>query len=925
MTLNAGTRLGPYEIVSPIGAGGMGEVYRAKDARLGRDVAIKVLPSHLTDDPDLKARFEREARAISQLTHPHICTLYDVGEAQIVASDSPSVIASGAKPSPTGDRHVPSGLAMTGTVQYLVMELLEGQTLADRVEKGPLPTDQVIRFGVEIADALDRAHRAGIVHRDLKPGNVMLTKSGVKLLDFGLAKVVASRGADSGVSSLPTEMGASRPLTQRGTVMGTFQYMAPEQLEGKEADARTDIFALGCVLYEMATGKKAFAGASQASLVSAILRDEPKPISELAPMAPPALDRLVKTCLAKDPEERWQSARDVMSELRWIGQAGSQAGAPAVVVSRRKNREKLAWGIAAAAVAGLALLAGMQLRRRTEPAPTVRFEVSPPPDVRFGYGLAISPDGSQLVFEGAAAGKQSLYLRRLSSTEVKELPGTEGAAFPFWSPDGTRLAFFVGGFLKRYDLATASLQTLAPATGGRGGTWSRDGVILFAPDTGTGLSRVSVDGGTPVVETALDPSAQDGSHRWPSFLPDGRHYLYLVRGAAAGKPGIYVGTLGSKKRQFVAEAVSAMQYSPPGFLLYVRQKALVAQPFDVGKLETAGPPFPIVADMEALGDTQPTGYARFSVSTNGLLAVRSGVSSVSQLAWFDRQGKKLSIAGSAGEQDELALSPDEKFVAFERNDPALGSNDIWRVDLERGVESRVTYDPGSESAAVWAPDGRSIVYTSGGVVSLSNEMFQTNSAGTGEKRLLLHTTDGSLFPDAVSGDGKLLLYEHQTQKGSLDLMLLPLAGGNPTTYLATPFDEAHGQFSPDGHFLSYTSTESGHEEIYVRPFPSGDEKWQVSTGGGDQAVWKGDGTELYYLSAAQEVMAVPVEKKAGGLSFGTPQKLFAVRVPAWGATLSRCGFQVSHDGTRFLVNEVTGGTDRSPITVALNWTAEIKK
>ena len=893
MSLSAGTRLGPYEITSPLGAGGMGEVYRARDARLGREVAIKVLPAHLTDDPDLRARFEREARAISQLTHPHICTLYDVGNAD--------------------------------GVEYLVMELLEGQTLADRVEKGPLPTEQVIRFGVEIADALDRAHRAGIVHRDLKPGNVMLTKSGVKLLDFGLAKTAASeRGTE--LSSLPTEIGASRPLTQKGTVMGTFQYMAPEQLEGKEADARTDIFALGCVLYEMATGKKAFTGASQASLVSAILRDDPRPISEIAPMAPPALDRLVRTCLAKDPEDRWQSARDVMAELRWIGQAGSQAGAPAVVVSRRKSRERLAWGIAAAATAGLAVLAGMQLRRHAEPAPAVRFEVSPPADVRFGYALAVSPDGSQIVFEGAITGKQKLYLRRLSSTDVKELPGTEGAVFPFWSPDGSRLGFFAAGTLKRYDLATGSAQSLAPAPNGRGGTWNRDGVILFAPDTGTGLSRVSTDGGTAAAETALDPHGQEGSHRWPCFLPDGRHYLYLVRGAAAGKPGIYVGELGSKKRRFIAEAASTVVYSPPGFLLYVRQKALIAQRFDAGSLRTLGAPFPVVADMEALGDTQPTGYARFSVSDNGVLAVRSGVSSVSQLVWFDRDGKKLSTAGSAGEQDEIALSPDEKYVVFERNDPAVGTNDLWRLDLERGVESRLTYDPGSESAAIWLPDGKSVVYSSGGVVGLATDLVEINSAGTGDKRFLLRTSQGSLYPDAVTPDRKLLLYEDQTQKGSLDLMLLPLeGGGKPTTYLATPFDEAHGQFSPDGKFVSYTSSESGREEIYVRPFPAGDEKWQVSAAGGDQAAWRADGNELFYLSPQQEIMAVPVEKKGTGLSFGAPVKLFPIRVPAWGVTLSRAGFQVSRDGKRFLVNLVTGGTDRSPITVALNWTSDVKK
>ena len=643
-------------------------------------------------------------------------------------------------------------------------------------------------------------------------------------------------------------------------------------------------------------------------------------------MAPPALDRLVKTCLAKDPEERWQSARDVMSELRWIGQAGSQAGAPAVVVSRRKNREKLAWGIAAAAIAGLAVLAAMQLRRHEEPAPTVRFEVSPPPDVRFGYGLAISPDGSQLVFEGSAVGGQKLYLRRLSSPEVKELPGTDGAAFPFCSPDGSRLGFFVGGSLKRYDLATGSVQTLAPAANGRGGTWNRDGVILFAPDTGTGILRVSADGGAVAPETTLDPHSQEGSHRWPYFLPDGRHYLYLVRGAASGKPGIYAGELGSKNRRFVAEAASTVAYSPPGFLLYIRQKALVAERFDAKTLETLGAPFPVVADMEALGDTQPTGYARFSVSGNGVLAVRSGVSSVSQFFWLDREGKKLSVAGSAAEQDEPALSSDQRYVVFERNDPALGTNDLWRLELERGIESRLTYDPGSESTAIWLPDGRSVVYSSGSVVGLQNDLVQINSAGTGDKRVVLHSDGGALYPDDVSPDGKVLLYEQQTQKGSIDMLLLPLSGGGkPATYLATPFDEAHGQFSPDGRFISYTSSESGRAEIYVRPFPAGDEKWQVSTAGGDQSTWKADGTELYYLSSQQEIMAVPVEHKPSGLSFGAPLKLFGVRVPAWGVTLSRTGFQASRDGKRFLVNQVTGGTDRSPITVALNWTGEIKK
>jgi Tol biopolymer transport system component/predicted Ser/Thr protein kinase len=893
MTLSAGSRLGPYEILSPLGAGGMGEVYRATDTRLGREVAIKVLPSHLSDNPDLKARFEREARAISQLTHPHICTLYDIGS--------------------------------ENGVDFLVMELLEGQSLADRLDKGPLTTDQVLKFGVEIADALDRAHRAGIIHRDLKPGNIMLTKSGIKLLDFGLAKIAAAERAPSGLSSLPTEFSPSRPLTEKGTVMGTFQYMAPEQLEGKEADSRTDLFSFGCVVYEMATGRKAFTGSSQASLVSAILRDEPKPISELAPMAPPALDRLVKTCLAKDPEERWQSARDVMSELRWIGQAGSQAGAPAVVVSRRKSRERLAWVIAFVAVSALVALSWIQLRRHEEAPSAVRFEVSPPPEVRIGYGLAISPDGSQLVFEGAANGRQKLFLRRLSSTEVKELPGTGGASFPFWSPDSAHIGFFDGTSLKRLDLATGSVQTLAPAANGRGGSWGRDGVILFAPDTRTPLFRVSADGGKAVPVLLLNAAAQEGSLRWPCFLPNGRDFLYVVRGGSTGRQGIYAGSLDSKKREFVADAVSAAAYALPGFVLYVRQRTLVAQRFDAKSLHTVGAPFPIAADVEALGETQPTGYARFSVSANGVLAVRIGVSSLSQLVWFDRDGKNLSSLGSSAALDEPALSPDEKTVIFDRTDPSIGSNDLWRLDLTRGVESRMTFDPGSEGTAIWSPDGRIVVYSAGSSGNLQNDLFETNAAGTGGKRVLLHST-ASVYPDAISADGKLLLFEQQTQGGNIDLMLLPLgASAKPEPFLATPFQEAHAQFSPDAKFVSYTSNESGREEIYVRSFPSGEEKWQVSTAGGDAAMWNGAGTAIYYLSPEQQIVEVPVDRRASGISFGAPRALFPVHVPSWGVTLSRTGFQASRDGRRFLVAQATGGAERSPITVVLNWASELKK
>ena len=891
MTLASGTRLGPYEILSPIGAGGMGEVYRARDARLGRDVAVKVLPTHLTADPDLKARFEREARAISQLTHPHICTLYDVGN--------------------------------EGGVEYLVMELLEGQTLADRLARGPLPLDQTFRFGAEIADALDRAHRAGIVHRDLKPGNVMLTKSGVKLLDFGLAKTARTTAAPAELSALPTET-APPPLTARGTVMGTIPYMSPEQLEGKEADARSDIFAFGCVLYEMATGRRAFTGASQASLVSSILRDDPEPVSSITLATPPALDRVVKTCLAKDPEDRWQSARDVMSELRWIAEAGPQAEAPAAAAPRRRRRGRIAWGIAAAAILAVAGWMASGLLRRARPAPMVRFEVTPPPAGRFGYGLALSPDGSQLVFEGAGAGVAMLYLRRLSSTEVRELPGTEGATFPFWSPDGTRLGFFAHGSLQSYDLSTGATRMLALAANGRGGSWSRDGLILFAPDTGSALFRVSSEGGAAVPETELDARAAEGTHRWPVFLPDGRHYLFLVRAGGSVKSGIYAGTLGSKKKMLVVESASMPAYSAPGYLLYVRQKSLVAQRFDAASRKVAGRPVTIATDVPTLGETQPNGYARFAVSAGGVLAVRSGVANVSQFTWFDREGKRLSSVGSTGEQDEPALSPDGRYVVFERNDPAVGQNDLWKLDLAREIETRLTFERGTETTGTWSRDGKTLVYASGANAGLLNEIDRIGAAGAGDKEALLRIDSKEVFPDAISPDGKFLLYEDQSPGASLELMVLPLEPrGKPTVFLATPFHEAHGQFSPDGRWVSYTSNESGREEVYVRPFPSGDEKWQVSADGGDQAFWKADGTEIYYLSQQQKIVAVPVDRRGPGISFGAPHALFPVRVPTWNVTLSRSGYVPAHDGTRFLVNEVAEGAQRSPILVTTNWTAEL--
>ncbi|HEY3124597.1 MAG TPA: protein kinase, partial [Thermoanaerobaculia bacterium] len=554
MTLASGSRLGPYELVSAVGAGGMGEVYKARDTRLERTVAVKVLPPHLSASPEARQRFEREAKTISQLSHPHICALYDVGNQD--------------------------------GVEYLVMEYLEGETLAERLVKGPLPSDQTLRHGIEIADALDKAHRQGIVHRDLKPGNVMLTKSGVKLLDFGLAKAVQPVSSASALTSLPTEGPA---LTAEGTILGTFQYMAPEQLEGREADARTDIFAFGAVLYEMATGQKAFSGRSRASLIGAILKDEPPPISTIQAMAPPTLDRVVRTCLAKDPEDRWQTARDVVLELRWIAE-GSQTGIALPAIAARRSRERVAWILAALFGIGLALTLPLSLLRRPRGSGegrALKLSVLPPEKAAFVPGMiALSPDGSRLAFvAGGAEGKNLLWVRPLDSLEARPLPATEGAYAPFWSPDSRFLAFFAEGKLKKIEASGGPPQLLYTLMSpvGRGGTWNREGVILFAPSPGGPLFRIPDAGGAASPVTKFDDTRQENSHRWPVFLPDGRHFLYFARSRQKENRAIFVGSLDSKETRFLMNGTSNVLFAPgssggsEGHLLFERDGLLVAR------------------------------------------------------------------------------------------------------------------------------------------------------------------------------------------------------------------------------------------------------------------------------------------------------------------------------------------------------------
>jgi eukaryotic-like serine/threonine-protein kinase len=885
MSLAAGTKLGPYEIAGPIGAGGMGEVYRATDSRLDRQVAVKVLSSHLSSSEEVRQRFEREAKTISQFSHPHICSLYDVGR--------------------------------EGETDYLVMELLEGESLADRLGKGPLPTEQVLRFGIQIADALDKAHRQGIVHRDLKPGNVMLTKTGVKLLDFGLAKFQAGPGTlpVSGASHLATEAHVSAPLTERGTVLGTFQYMAPEQLEGKDADSRSDIFAFGAVLYEMATGHKAFSGKSQASLIGSILRDDPPPVSDVAPMTPPALNRVLRTCLAKDPEDRFQTAHDVKLQLQWIAEGGSQAGLPAPVVARRKNREKLSWVIAAAAILAAAGFAWGFLRRAPKPPRVVRFEVAIPPEITAIDAPKISPDGKMLAFNATDKdGRTRIWLRPLNALTAQPLAGTEGTRRPFWSPDSRFLAFVADGKLKKIDVTGGPPTKICDAPTGVDGTWSPDGVILF-DGTGTDpIHRVSAAGGTPVVAAKPDPARKDFQVGWPEFLPDGRHFIYLAINQKPEDSGYRIASLDSAETKPFAPAQTMLAYAPQGYLLFVRDKTLVAQPFDAKAIKTTGEPVPLA---EQIG-TDAVGLARFSVSRDGVLAYRTGESG-NRMIWLDRSGKELETVVARGENQDPAFSPAGDQLAFDIIDERSAKSDIWIRDVTRGVNSRFTFGQGNAYAPVWTPRGDAIVYASDREEAPG--LYEKSMLGQGEEKLLVRE-ERLVVPFAMAPDGSALLYIVRDSKTSWDIWVLPRTGeAKPIPFRATSFNENSPNLSPDGKFVSYASNESGRNEVYVQSYPGPGRTWQVSTSGGTDAHWRADGKELYYRSLDQKLMAVDVQP---GATFraGIPRQLFQAQVAPGPASTK---YLPDRSGQKFLFVAPMGRDALAPTTVVLNWFAGLGK
>jgi Tol biopolymer transport system component len=885
VSLASGTRLGPYEILSALGAGGMGEVYKARDTRLDRIVALKILPDVLAADPQFRDRFDREARSISQLDHPHVCALYDVGD-------------------------------QSGT-SYLVMQYLEGETLADRLAKGALPIDQALQIAIHIADALVAAHKVGIVHRDLKPGNVMLSKTGAKLLDFGLAKTgVAVVGAPS--QSMPT----APPITQPGSILGTFQYMAPEQIEGQDADARTDIFAFGVVVYEMVTGRKAFAGKTSASLIGAILKDQPPPLSTIQPVTPVALDRTVRRCLAKEPDARWQTARDLLEELKWIAVEGERA-APAGT-TRVLRRARVAGLVAAAFLVGASLTIGAMHYLRP-PAPesiVTRLDVVTPP-TEDPFSFALSPDGRQVAFVATADGTSRLWVRPFDAGNARPLAGTEGASFPFWKPDGTAIGFFTQGKLKRVDLAGGVPQTLTNVASARGGAWNQDGVIVFAPDTTSGLMRIAATGGTPAVLTHVAPG--EVSHRWPQFLPDGRRFLFL---SARGQPsthGVYLGSLDEREPTRLLAGETAAVYAPPGYLLRVIDGVLLAHRFN---LESG------VVSSESLALAQPVGtddgtfQSAFSASSTAL-AHRAGGPVRGHLVWLDRAGK---ATGTAGPPDDSSLAPElaprGRRVAMSRF--VHGNLDIYINDLAGGL-SRFTFDPAIDVGAVWSPDGSRIVFSSNRNGKF--DLFEKVASGASDEQPLLVTPADKVACD-WSPDGRFLLYTSQDPTTGFDLWALPLTGdgkpdGKPFPVVKTGADEQAGQFSPDGRWLAFTSNATGISEVYIQAFPGPGGKKQASTNGGGGPRWGRDGRELFYLAPDGKLMAVAIHVEPDGraLDPGPPTALFPTRLakgPSITIFRSRPEYAVASDG-RFLMNVTVDDNVPPPISIVLNWSKLLKK
>ncbi len=893
MSLDAGVRLGPFEILAPLGAGGMGEVYKARDLRLERTIAIKVLPERVAASPELRRRFEREARAISQLSHPNICTVYDVGRQD--------------------------------GVEYLVMEYLEGKTLAARLLAGPLPLDEVMRFGRQISQALDAAHRHGIVHRDLKPGNIMLTRSGVKLLDFGLALPVPS-AAD--LAQTPT---VASDLTAEGLILGTAGYMSPEQAEGRELDSRSDIFALGAVLYEMTTGRRAFQGASVAATLSAVLTNDPPPILSVRPEAPATMEPLVALCLAKDRERRWRSAHDVDLQLESMSGSSSHPQLLAAVPSRRPRR-----GLVWAALGVAAVLASVALLRIGSAAPSagpsIRFPLSPPADRAFFMSMttkafAVSPDGLRIAYVSSSNSESSsrapnitggssrgIWVRELASLEARPVPGTEGAISVFWSPDGKALGFCAPGKLKRILLAEGAAPVPVcdlPSRLWMDGSWGSGGDILLGHIQGTTILRVPAAGGSPRAVVEAQASLGEVRLGWPSYLPGGNRFLYVAQ-LTGGASKLMLAEPGKPPRP-IGPGTSSVQFVEPGYLVFAREGVLLAQRFDSKSGRLSGDPVSIAEQVRYF---LTTGFAAFAASPAGTIVFQPH-EDVSRLTWFDRAGRPLETIGPPGSYLNVAIDRDGQRAFYDRARPGVGTMDVWSWNLSRGVETPVASGPETDIAPLPVPGGNSLVYSStrGG----APELFRRNLDGGGEEHLTQVRRSAYQLAQDLSPDGRTLAYIERQTPGVFDVWTVPVSGeGRPVLFLQSPYDKNDVRFSPDGRFLVFISNESGQGEVYATPFPGPGERIRLTGTGARLLRWSPDGKALFYVSADGRLMSLPVETQPS-FQAGRATELFKIPGRPW------LDFVVSRDGKKFLavVPETVSG--EQPMTVVVNWAAALPK
>jgi Tol biopolymer transport system component len=897
MSLASGTRLGSYQVVALIGVGGMGEVYRAHDTRLNRDVALKVLPEIFSRDSERMARFEREAKLLASLNHPNIAAIY--------------------------------GLEESGPIRALVMELVEGSTLAERIRRGAVPMEEALPIAKQVADAVEYAHDNSVIHRDLKPANIKVTEDGVvKVLDFGLAKALSDEPAEMDMSNSPT---LSMAATIQGVILGTAAYMAPEQAKGKKVDRRADVWAFGVVLYEMLVAKPLHSGETIPETLASVMMKESS-LETLPANTPPAIRNLLRRCLEKNVKRRLQSAGEARIILEDV--LSGVAPVPGETVPIAQGRQGLgvwmASGAAAVFLLALAAVSFIHFREAPPAARPARFFVLPPEKTSFATApqvVAVSPDGTKLVFQATSVsgtGTQ-LWIRPLDSLTAQPLPGTESAAQQFWSPDSRYIAFYADNKLKKIAVAGGPAQTLCDISGTGQGSWNKDGVIL-APD-GISIYRISSAGGAPVAVTAVDKEHGETAHYWPHFLPDGNHFLYMALNSDPTKSAIRVGSLDSKETKLLLNDQSFAMYAPPGYLLFQRDGTLMAQPFDAAKLQFKGDAFPVAEQVQV---NTTNGRVAFDVSQNGVLVYRSTGGFNTQLTWFDHGGKELSRVGEPGGYLSPRLSPDGKRVAVYRTTGTGVPGDIWVTDLTRNTQTRLTFDAADDSVPLWSPDGSHIAFAS--TRNNSFGLYQKNSNGIGDDELLLKA-GSNMVPEDWSLDGRFLVYT-STEGGGRDVSYLPLAGSpagqtagerKPVPFLKTPFFERHAQLSPDGRWMAYISNESGTYEVYVQSFPAGGGKWQVSTKGGVQPHWRHDGKEIFYLAPDGKMMAVAV--KAGAtFEAGTPEPLFQTRIFGLAPVQYYSQqYDVTPDGQRFLINVDVADVNAAPLTVVLDWTAALQK